>query len=207
MRPAEKGRTYPIAAVSRLRMATDGKGIRTLILVSGCKLRCRYCINPFTWDGSRKARLLTAEDIWDRVRIDRPYLLATGGGITIGGGEPFLYPDLIRDLRDLCDSDMTIVVETSLYVPYDNIDRAADMVDHFYVDVKTMDEEIYKAYTGGNLNLVKENLERLLQYRREDVTVRIPRIPDFAGRESQLWSKEILQKAGARHFDLFDYER
>ena len=102
-------------------MGTDGEGIRTLIVVSGCPLRCKYCINPFTWNGSAPSKFLTAQDILKRTEVDTLYMLATKGGFTFGGGEPLLYPDLIKEFRSICDSDLTIYVETSLNVSFSNI--------------------------------------------------------------------------------------
>ena len=57
---------FPTAAVSRLRMATDGEGITTLVCAVGCPLRCAYCINRFTWDETAKPEHLSAQELYDR---------------------------------------------------------------------------------------------------------------------------------------------
>lgn len=75
---------YSVSYIGRLRMGTDGKGIRTLIIFQQCPLRCRYCINSFTWDGSEEPEMMSAEELYESILIDRPYLLATNGGITLG---------------------------------------------------------------------------------------------------------------------------
>ena len=88
---------FPTAAISRLRMATDGEGITTLVCAWGCPLRCKYCLNKFTWDENTKVRRYTPQELYDKVRLDSLYFEATGGGVTFGGGEPLLYADFSRN--------------------------------------------------------------------------------------------------------------
>lgn len=197
---------YPIIHIGRHRIDSDGEGVRTLILLEGCLLRCKYCINPFTWDGSVEAEYLSAMEIYDRIKIDRPYMLATNGGITLGGGEPLLYPEFINDMRAVCDRDMTIYVETSLHEPWENIELAAENIDRFYADIKSMDPLIYRKYTGKNLKLVKNNLRKLIELRGADsVIVRVPEIPEFADESSQMKSEDLLREMGIEKIDLFKY--
>lgn len=199
---------YPIIHIGRHRIDSDGEGVRTLILVEGCLLRCKYCINPFTWDGTVEAEELTAMEIYDRIKIDRPYILATNGGITFGGGEPLLYPKLINSMRDVCDKDMTIYVETSLNVPWENTKMISNNVDRFYVDIKSMNPTIYKKYTGRELFQAKKNLEKLIKIKgRDSVVVRVPEIPEFADKNDQMESKQLLQELGIEGIDLFKYRR
>jgi len=197
---------YPIHSISRLRMGTDGDGIRTLILLSGCSLKCKFCINKSTWDGTEQAKMVTAEEVYSKISIDRPYILATNGGITFGGGEPLLYPELINEFRRICDSDMTLYVETSLHVPWGNIEEIVDSVDRFYVDIKSMNPEVYHEYTGGDLSIPKQNLSKLIQVKKPDaVVVRVPEISGFVEQKNQQESKDLLMKIGIRRFDLFKY--
>ena len=197
---------YPVHSINRLRMGTDGDGIRTLILMSGCPLRCKYCINPSTWDGTEQSEMLSATEIYSRICIDRPYILATNGGITFGGGEPLLYPDLINELRAICESEMTICVESSLHVSWENIEKTIESIDKYYVDIKTTNSRLYKEYTGGELELSYNNIQRLLDRKPvNSIIARIPLIPGFVDKELQLETKNQLYKLGIRHFDLFEY--
>ena len=210
MKPALRRKTvawkYPVCNISRLRMGTDGDGIRTLVVMEGCPLRCRHCINPFTWDRSMKSRRMTAKEIYEEIRIDRPYILATCGGITFGGGEPLLYPRLLREMHHICDPDMTINVETSLHVPTRKMLAAADLIDTFLVDIKTLDQVIYRQYTGKDNALVLKNLQVLLETKGSDaIFIRIPRIPGYTNWARQQKDRETLEKMGFRRFDLFTY--
>ena len=98
--------TFPLAFFDRLRMATDGAGVTALVGAYGCPLQCKLCINPQTWhersDGKASFERVTPVELYDRVKIDSLYYLATGGGITFGGGEPLLHTDFITAFRALC---------------------------------------------------------------------------------------------------------
>lgn len=197
---------YPISHIGRLRMGIDGKGIRTLILFQQCPLRCKYCLNSFTWDHSKDAKMLSVSELYQAILIDRPYLLATNGGITFGGGEPLLYSDAIKAFSEIDQDDFSICLETSLHVPKENLKQVIDIVDKYYIDIKSMDPEVYLAYTGGCIDTVMENLKYLLEkVEVEKIVVRIPTIPGFVDKSGQMRSKEKLISMGIRYFDLFDY--
>lgn len=84
----------PFIGVSRHRMATDGNGVTTLAAFHGCRLGCSYCLNPQCRADDSPCLWHSPETLYEEVRADELYFLATGGGITFGGGEPLLYPDL-----------------------------------------------------------------------------------------------------------------
>lgn len=196
-----------ISTIGRHRMGTDGNGIRSLVVTSGCPLKCKYCVNPYTWDGSNEPMHLTAEEVWERIKIDRLYILATGGGITFGGGEPLLQPDLIRKVSKLCDSEMSIIVQTSLNVPWENIQKVMDCVDEFHVDIKTLYPETYYNYTGKSMYPMLKNLKKLLKIvGTGDILVRIPIIPNYVDQKMQQKTKEALNEIGITRFDLFEYK-
>lgn len=200
------GVTAPVIACDRHRMATDGQGVTTLVCFHGCPLRCKYCINPFSYAPETKRKLMTPEQLYQQVRRDELYFLATGGGVTFGGGEPLLYPQFLREFRKLCGEDWHLCVETSLNVPWENVCRAASVVDHFYIDCKDVNPDIYRRYTGQDNQQMLKNLEHLLPLKGADaLTLRLPFIPDFHREEDRQHSKEILTQMGVRHFDLFTY--
>ena len=111
----------PVIEILRHRVGTDGSGIRTLIIVAGCPLRCRNCINPETWDGTETIKAYSLEELYDEIKIDDIYFKATNGGITFGGGEPALYAEFISNYVELYCDKWNVGLETSLYVPWENI--------------------------------------------------------------------------------------
>lgn len=200
-------RTAPVIAVSRLRMKIDGPGVTTLVCFHGCPLRCHWCINPFSFAPETKRTQMTAEQLYEQVKLDELYFLSTGGGVTFGGGEPLLYPDFLQDFRRVCGNEWHLCAETSLSVAWENVALAAECIDHFFVDCKDTDSDIYHRYTGQDNSLMLGNLERLLALVGPDrITVRIPLIPDFNTEDDQQRSKQRLEKMGIRNFDLFTYK-
>ena len=196
---------YPLLSVSRLRMGTDGAGVTTLVASKGCPLRCRWCINKALLREAKPENVSAAELI-ERVKIDELYFLATGGGVTFGGGESLLHAAFIRRFRALCPDGWRICAETSLAVPRENVVLAAEAVDFFIVDCKDMDEEIYRRYTGGDGALMRENLRFLLEtVGPERVLVRVPLIPEYNTPEDQARSAEALLAMGVTKLDLLDY--
>jgi pyruvate formate lyase activating enzyme len=198
--------TAPIVTCARLRMQTDGEGITTLVCFHGCPLRCRYCINPFSFAEDTKRESLTPQQLYDRVKIDALYFLATGGGVTFGGGEPLLYGRFLQEFRQICGQDWHLCAETSLNVPREQVELAAGCIDHFYVDCKDTNPDIYRRYTGRNNEKMLENLQFLLSLvGPERITVRLPLIPDYNTEEDRQRSKSALQEMGIQKFDLFTY--
>ncbi len=203
--------TFPLAFFDRLRMATDGVGVTALVGAWGCPLTCKLCINPHTWqkrrDGKPDFERVTPETLYERVKIDNLYYLATGGGITFGGGEPLLHTEFITAFRAICPPAWRIYAESCLNVPAEHIPVAAAVVDWFFVDIKDMNPAIYKAYTGRDNTLVKENLRALLALVGSDrVTVRVPRIPGFNTEADVEASVAELKAMGVAHLDVFSYK-
>ena len=200
------GLTAPIVAYARHRMLVDGEGVTTLVCFHGCPLRCHWCLNSFTLDPNTKRQMLTPQALYEQVRIDELYFLATGGGITFGGGEPLLYSDFLQEFRKRCGPDWHLCAETSLNVPWENVSKAADVIDYFYIDCKDTDPDIYHRYTGQDNQRMFNNLRQLLEMiDPKRITVRVPLIPEFNTKEDQIRNQKLLQSMGVVNFDLFTY--
>ena len=199
--------TAPFFAVTRHRINIDGEGIVTLACFGGCPLRCRYCINPRCFEDGGKWKTLSTEQLYEHTKIDNLYFLATGGGVTFGGGEPLLRSDFIREFRELCGAQWHLLAETSLNVPAKNVTALLPIINHWIVDVKDMNPDIYKAYTGKENTQVIENLKILAENGlSQHVTIRLPLIPNFNTEENRQNSLMQLKEWGFEDFDLFDYK-
>ncbi len=195
----------PFIGIVRHRIQTDGKGVSTLAAFHGCPLHCRYCLNP---QCQREGvwRTFTPESLYEEVKIDQLYFLATGGGITFGGGEPSMYPDFIVRFREICGPEWNLTLETSLNVPADNIRRLSSVVNQFIIDIKETNDEIYRRYTSLSNQRALDNLQELLKEGRgDDLVVRLPLIKDFNTQEDIERSTEKLRAMGVEHFDFFTY--
>lgn len=201
-------RRFPLLAVHQLRMMTDGAGVTTLVAAAGCPLRCQLCLNPQSWNGTAQPRMVLPEELYARVRIDDLYFRATGGGVTFGGGEPLLHAAFIAEFQRLCGAKWRLCAETCLNVPETCVRRAAECVDEFIVDVKDVNSETYRAYTGADNAGMLENLRWLLRSVGSDrVLLRVPEIPDWNGPEDVERSIAALRKMGAKRFGRFRYVR
>ena len=203
--------TFPLAFCDRLRMATDGAGVTALVGAYGCPLQCKLCINPQTWQGRSDGKppfvRVTPSELYDQVKIDNLYYLATGGGVTFGGGEPLLHTEFLAAFRRIIPAEWRIYAESCLHIPEENVRAAASVVDHFFVDIKDMDPTIYSAYTGRDNTLVKSNLALLLSLvGAQRITVRVPSIPEFNTEADTEASVRELQAMGVTSLDRFAYK-
>ena len=196
----------PIIGINRHRLTTDGEGVTTLVAFHGCPLHCKYCLNPQCLLPDGVLRTITPSELYSEVEIDDLYFMATGGGICFGGGEPLLRSKFIVEFAKIMNPEWNIVLETSLNVPLEQLKIVATLVNEFVVDVKDMDEPIYKAYTMQNNNMVVSNLKWLAENRYTDKTiVRLPLIPYYNTDTTQEKSRKQLERMGFYRFDIFEY--
>lgn len=206
MEPCNSTITAPVIACSRLRMQSDGQGITTLVCFHGCPLRCKWCINPFSFAPDTGFTRMTARELYEKVKIDELYFLSTGGGVTFGGGEPLLYPAFLQDFRDICGAQWHLCAETSLSVPWENVQAAAKCIDFFIIDCKDTNPDIYQRYTGRDNRQMLENLSKLItRIGPERILARLPLIPEFNTEADRQASIALLKDMGLTKFDLFSY--
>ena len=178
----------PIFAISRRRMGTDGSGITTLVTFMGCPLKCKYCLNQkchepiYESDGKTLRKgimMLTPQELYDIVKVDNIYFQSTGGGICFGGGEPTLYKDFIVEFKKICGDKWKITLETCLRCSFNTIQDLSPVVDHWIVDIKSMNPFIYEEYTGVMSGVLQHlsSIQKLVS--QEKITVKVPHIPGF----------------------------
>lgn len=202
--PMATERTFPLIALSRLRMEIDGEGVTTLVAGSCCPLACKWCINASAL--KKEPENVSTQELFERVKCDDLYFQASGGGLTFGGGESLLYTDFISEFRTLIGCRWHLYAETSLAVAEENIRLAAEVIDGFIVDIKDMNPEIYRAYTGGNAEKMERNLRLLLSLAGpERVLVRVPLIPQYNTESDCEKSVQKLKEMGVMRFDRFTY--
>lgn len=126
----------------------DGPGVRFVVFMQGCPLRCAYCHNPETWADEKKIEM-TAEELVKKVLKYKPYF-GDDGGVTFSGGEPLRQPKfLLEALKECKKYGINTCLDTS--GAGDEYDVILDYVDLVILDVKAIDAEKYKALTGQNI--------------------------------------------------------
>lgn len=198
--------TAPLIAINRHRLTTDGEGVTTLVGFHGCPLRCEYCLNAQCLQADGVWCRLTPGELYSEVEIDDLYFMATGGGICFGGGEPLLRSDFIKAFAEIMNPEWKLTIETSLNVPLENVKAIASLVQMWYVDIKDMNPDIYKAYGCKENKQVVSNLQWLAANGYADkVIIRLPLIPEYNTDEDRQQSQQQLEKMGFTNFDKFNY--
>lgn len=198
--------TAPFIAINRHRLTTDGEGVTTLVGFHGCPLHCQYCLNAQCLQADGVWCRLTPGELYSEVEIDDLYFMATGGGICFGGGEPLLRSDFIKAFAEIMNPEWKLTIETSLNVPLENVKAIASLVQMWYVDIKDMNPDIYKAYGCKENKQVVSNLQWLVANGYADkVIIRLPLIPEYNTDEDRQQSQQQLEKMGFTNFDKFNY--
>jgi radical SAM domain protein len=198
--------TAPFIAINRHRLTTDGEGVTTLVGFHGCPLHCEYCLNAQCLQADGVWCRLTPGELYSEVEIDDLYFVATGGGICFGGGEPLLRSDFIKAFAEIMNPEWKLTIETSLNVPLENVKAIASLVQMWYVDIKDMNPDIYKAYGCKENKQVVSNLQWLAANGYADkVIIRLPLIPEYNTDEDRQRSQQQLEKMGFTNFDKFNY--
>lgn len=148
--------------------SVDGPGIRFIIFLKGCAMRCQYCHNPDTWK-AEGGELMTADELLDRAERYRAYW-GEQGGITVSGGEALLQMDFLTELFEEAHRRGINTCLDTAGQPFRNdeaylqkFDRLMDNTDLVLLDLKHMDDEPHRKLTGftnRNILLMAEHLSR-----------------------------------------------
>ncbi len=184
-----KGRVHSFQSLGTV----DGPGVRFVVFLQGCNLRCACCHNPDTWayDGGES---ISAEDIIKKVIRCRDYF-GNEGGITVSGGEPLCQAYFVRHLFELCHREgINTCLDTSGSIINPSVEALLEETDRVLLDIKFTDNEMYKEYVGCSFDRVIEFLD-LLSSKSIAVTLRQVIIPTLNDREENIVKlKEIAKK-------------
>lgn len=135
----------------------DGKGIRYVLFLSGCSLHCAFCHNPDTWQ--RGGKTITVEEVMADLLKYRRYYDASGGGITVSGGEPLLQPEFVGALFQECRKQgIHTTLDTAGFCPPDNFEQVLPYTDEVLFCLKVMDEKKHRLLTGADNRCIQSNL-------------------------------------------------
>jgi len=207
----------------------DGPGIRTTVFLKGCPLQCAWCHNPesqerepVTVDIMRKVngKSVPGKKVYgERMEVDRVmetilkdmhFYEESGGGVTFSGGEPLMQAnELVRLLKACQIHGLHTTVDTSGYASWEQFERIISLTDLFLFDLKNMDPELHKEYTGVDNGPVLSNADKLLE-RGARLIFRIPVVPGINTRSSEVrgmisFLKERAEKLTEVH--LLPYHR
>lgn len=159
----------------------DGDGLRTVIFLKGCPLRCKWCSTPESWsmdcDGVYGYEA-TVEELVQEVCKDEVFFFHSGGGVTISGGEVLMQIPFVREvLRGCREQGVPTAIESSFLGNYEELKTLFPYLNAIYVDFKLADEQLHKKYTGVSNRNINENITRMCEEFDGEVHIRIPMIP------------------------------
>ncbi len=211
-----KGRIFNIQRFS----IHDGDGIRTIVFLKGCFLRCKWCCNPESQSkevetliekGKPKivGRDVTVDEIMPEILSDLPYYRRSGGGVTLSGGEMLFQPEFALDLLQACKANgLNTAVESTAFAPFETIKRLLPYIDTFLMDIKHVDGEKHKRFTGVDNALILENARKIAESGTH-LIIRTPVIPGFndTPEEIRAISKFAATLPGVKEHHLLPYHR
>ena len=137
----------------------DGPGIRTVIFLNGCKLRCLYCHNPEMWNMGIKN--YTVDELVAKIIRNKPYFKRNNGGVTFSGGEPLLQVDFLLEVCKKLKEEVIHIALDTAGVGIGKYDEILSLVDLVLFDIKHINQDGYQKLTGINMDESKRFIECL----------------------------------------------
>ena len=163
--------------------AVDGPGLRFVVFLQGCKLRCLYCHNPDTWE-LKAGKEMTATQLIDIIKTYKNFI--QNGGVTISGGEPLLQPDFCIELTKKChEKGFHVAIDTAGSVPLSQSQKAIETADMLLLDIKDIDSNDCKTLTGFSNDNTIATLN-FCESIKKDVWIRHVLVPDYTLNDKKL---------------------
>ncbi len=211
-----KGRIFDIQKFS----VHDGPGIRTIVFLKGCYLRCRWCCNPESQEykiqtmirGGKETTVgkdVTVGEVMQDILKDVPYYRRSGGGVTLSGGEALAQPDFAVALLSACkEYGLNTAIETTGFADYSVIERFIPVCDLFLMDIKHTNSEKHKEYTTQPNELILENAAKIAKNAKQ-LVIRVPVIPTFNDSPEEIASIASFAKSleTVKQLHLLPYHR
>ena len=212
-----KGRIFNIQRFS----IHDGPGVRTIVFLKGCPLRCRWCCNPESqqWKietikiaGVEKiaGEDVTVKEVLDEIRKDRIYYSrSVGGGMTLSGGECLWQPDFSAALLEASKSiGISTAIETTGFAKREVLDKILPFVDTVLMDIKHVNSDKHREFTTQPNDLILENA-RYIAKNAKHLIIRVPVIPTFNDTEEEITAIAEFAKTldGVSEMHLLPYHR
>ena len=198
----------------------DGPGIRTIVFLKGCYLRCRWCCNPesqeykfqeLTMNGVTKTvgQDISVRELMEEIRKDEVYYRRSGGGITLSGGEAMAQPEFAEAILRAChDNGFNTAIETTAFAEREVVARLIPHIDHVMMDIKHMDSAKHQAYTGQPNEKILDNA-RWIAENASHLVIRVPVIPTFNATAEEIMAIARFADAlpGVERIHLLPYHR
>jgi len=153
-----KGKISSIETLGTL----DGPGVRFVVFLQGCKLRCKYCHNPETWNIDAEVETITPVALVGKVEKYKNYF-GKDGGVTFSGGEPLLQPEFLLECLKLCKEKNIHTCLDTAGVGFGDYSEILKYTDLVILDIKAVEESEYIELTGQPIKFFKEFLSQAIK--------------------------------------------
>lgn len=184
----------------------DGPGIRFVLFLQGCPLRCLYCHNVDSWEMENKNYVYTPEEVLNEFNKIKSFV---SGGITISGGEPLMQAAFVLELFKLCRKEgIHTALDTSGYIFNDTVKEVLEYTDLVLLDIKHINKEKYRVLTSVNLTPTL-NFIKYLEEIKKPVWLRYVLVPGYSNDEDDLneWAKFVSQFSIIRRVDILPFHQ
>lgn len=196
----------------------DGPGVRTIVFLKGCALRCRWCCNPesqkseiqtMIQNGKEKivGKDVSVSEVMETVKQDMPYYRRSGGGLTLSGGEMLCQSEFAYALlRTAKESAINTAVETTGFAKWETIEKLLPFIDTVLMDIKHINSEKHKEFTTKSNELILENAKKIAENAKK-LIIRVPVIPTFNDTEAEIGeiAKFASSLKGVNEINLLPY--
>ena len=212
-----KGRVFDVQKYS----IHDGPGIRTIVFLKGCVLRCKWCCNPESQEykiqtmkvqGEDKVigRDVTVREMIEEVEKDRVYYYRSGGGMTLSGGECLCQPEFAGALlRAAKERGISTAIESMACAKWETIETILPYLDTYLMDIKHTNPAKHKEFTGRSNELMLENAKKIADSHMTELSIRVPVIPGFNDTEIEIRdiAAYVRELGNVRRMHLLPYHR
>lgn len=185
----------------------DGPGIRFVLFLQGCPLRCLYCHNVDTWNLKDYHRLMTPLEVFNEIKKVKGFIKT--GGVTVSGGEPLMQSEFIIELFKLCKEEgIHTCIDTSGYIFTEKSKAAIELSDLIMLDIKHIDKEKYKTLTAVNLMPTLKMADYLDEIKKP-VWLRYVLVPGYSDDENDLheWAKYCSKFKNIERVDILPFHQ
>ena len=205
----------PAGTVLRIQKTSihDGEGLRTVVFLKGCPMRCIWCSTPESQNREIEfgyGSVMTAQEVIAEISKDEVFYFHSGGGVTISGGEPITQADFTAAiLYESKKRAINTAIETGMYGGFDELRKILPYLDVLYADIKHIDSDTHKRLTGAGNELILENIKSAADIFGGSVIIRVPLVPTLnMTRENAGGIAEFCMSAGnISEIQLLPYHR
>ncbi len=185
----------------------DGPGIRFILFVQGCPMRCLYCHNCDTWKIEDANREMTSQEVFDQIYKVRGFIKS--GGVTASGGDPLTQPTFVKEIFQLCrEHNIHTALDTTGYIFNSKTKDVLEYTDLVLLDIKHIDPIKYKILTAVDISPTLKFAEYLHEINKP-VWLRYVLVPDYSDDEQDLhdWAKYCSKFTNVERVDILPFHQ